>query len=112
MSSFWQWFFLLLFFVVLIGVLWFLSRYGRRWLGNFRVPAQGRQLKVLDAVSLDFRTRVFLVLVADKQKVLVADNGNHMRIVLLPSEEEDTGTDRQSSTFEKILKDADGNTTN
>jgi len=112
MNSFWQWFFLLLFFVVLIGVLWFLGRYGRRWLGNFRVPAQGKQLKVLDVVSLDFRTRVFLVLVADKQKVLVADNGNHIRIVLLPSDEKDAGADWQSSTFEKILKDADGNTTN
>jgi flagellar biosynthetic protein FliO len=112
MNSFWQWFFLLLFFVVLIGVLWLLSRYGRRWLGNFRVPVQGKQLKVLDAVSLDFRTRVFLVSVADNQKVLVADNGNHIGIVLIPSDEEDAGTDQQSSVFEKILKDADGNTSN
>jgi len=110
MSSFWQWFFLLLFFVLLIGLLWFLGKYGRRWLGNFRVPAQGKQLKVLDAVSLDFRTRVFLVSVADRQKVLVADNGNQIRVVLMPNDERNADTDQQNSAFEKILKDADSNT--
>jgi len=111
MDSLWQWFFLLLFFVLLIGALWFLGRYGRRWLSNFRVPAQGKQLKVLDAVSLDFRTRLFLVSVADRQKVLVADNGNHVGVLFIPNDERKADIDQQNSAFEKILKDADSNTT-
>ncbi|HHY43521.1 MAG TPA: FliO/MopB family protein [Coprothermobacter sp.] len=111
MDSLWQWLFLLLFFILLIVAFWFLGKYGRRWLRNFRVPAQGKQLKVLDAVSLDFRTRLFLVSVTDRQKVLVADNGNHIRVMLMPNDEREADTDQQGSAFEKILKDADSNTT-
>jgi flagellar biogenesis protein FliO len=111
MSSFWQWFYVILLFLIIIGVLLVIGRYGRRWLGNFRIPNQGKQLKVIDSIALDFKTHLFLVSVGDSEKYLIVDNGNNVHILKTSSDQSSSNDTNNSSLFEAILKDADSKST-
>lgn len=114
MNSLWQWVLVLLFFVIVIGVLWFIGRYSRNWLGNFRIPSEGKRLKVIDSVALDFKTHLFLVSVSNGGEYLVADNGNYVHILplLQPTGDNNTKSQDNSSDFEQILNDVDSKSSN
>ncbi|NPV88262.1 FliO/MopB family protein [Coprothermobacteraceae bacterium] len=102
MNSFLQFLSLTLFFVIVIALLVWLSKYSRTWLQNFRLPSQGRTLKVLDAAALDFKSRVFIV-EAENQKFFIVDNGSQIRVVRLGSEP------TEKSEFQQLMEDAERN---